>query len=150
MSASLRTKWLWVRIPLLSLGLYLYPECFLNFLWNLYISPWLGKIFKFMCAHSKKMHWILTFFLIPSHSTPYSKLFPKSLLSPRQAEKLLISPDSIFHKICFPQQQKREEETMIGLTKIKSGNMKMTWNIRLFTFCMICNFIKCMTLKFWK
>ena len=31
-----------------SLGLYLSPEHLLNFLSNLYITPWLGEIFKFM------------------------------------------------------------------------------------------------------
>ena len=34
------------------------------------------------------------------------------------------------------------EETMICLIKIQSGNVKMTWNISLFMFCMICNFSK--------
>ena len=32
---------------------------------------------------------------------------------------------------------------MICSIKIQSENMKMTWNISLFTFCMICNFSKC-------
>ena len=35
------------------------------------------------------------------------------------------------------------EEAMIWSIKIQSENMKMTWNISLFTFCMICNFSKC-------
>ena len=36
------------HISINSLGLYLSPECFLNFLSNLYIPPWLEKNFKFM------------------------------------------------------------------------------------------------------
>ena len=36
---------------------------------------------------------------------------------------------------------------MICFIKIRSENMKMTWNIRLFIFCMICNFSKCDDLK---
>ena len=32
---------------------------------------------------------------------------------------------------------------MIYFIKIRSENMKMTWNINLFIFCMICNFSKC-------
>ena len=56
--------------------------------------------------------------------------------------KLLISPGSIFLKIRFPQQQKGAEETMIGFIKIRSENMKMTWNIRLFISCMICYFFQ--------
>ena len=35
------------------------------------------------------------------------------------------------------------EETMICFIKIQSGNMKMTWNISLFIFCVICKFCKC-------
>ena len=35
------------------------------------------------------------------------------------------------------------EETMICFVKIQSENMTVTWNISLFTFCMICNFSKC-------
>ena len=35
------------HISINSLGFYLSPECFLNFLSNLYVPPWLGKIFKF-------------------------------------------------------------------------------------------------------
>ena len=32
---------------------------------------------------------------------------------------------------------------MIFFIKIQSENMKMTWNISLFIFCMICNFSEC-------
>ena len=32
---------------------------------------------------------------------------------------------------------------MISSMKIQPENMKMTWNITLFAFCMICNFSKC-------
>ena len=35
------------------------------------------------------------------------------------------------------------EKTMICFIKIKLEKMKMTWNISLFIFCMICNFSKC-------
>ena len=49
-------------------------------------------------------------------------------------KKLLIPPGSIASKICFPQQQKGVEETMICFIKIQSQNVKMTWNIRLLYF----------------
>ena len=55
--------------------------------------------------------------------------------------KSLIPLGSIFLKICFSQQQKGVEETMICFTKIQSENMKVTWNIRLFIFCTLCNFL---------
>ena len=45
-----------------------------------------------------------------------------------------------FQIFCFPQQQKRVEKTMICFIRIQSENKNMTWNIRLFIFCMICNF----------
>ena len=47
-----------------------------------------------------------------------------------------------FRKSIFPK-IKGVEETMICFIKIQSGNMKMTWNIRLFIICMICNFLEC-------
>ena len=50
---------------------------------------------------------------------------------PLDRRKLLILTGSIFWKICFPQQQKGVEETMICFIKIWSENMKMTWNIKL-------------------
>ena len=31
---------------------------------------------------------------------------------------------------------------MIWFIKIQSENMKMAWNIRLFLFCIVCNFSK--------
>ena len=57
--------------------------------------------------------------------------------------KLLIPQGSILSKIYFPQQQKVVEEAMICFIKIQSENIKMTWNIRFFIFCMTCNFFKC-------
>ena len=38
---------------------------------------------------------------------------------------------------------KKMEETMIFFIKIQSENMKITWKISLFIFCMIRNFSKC-------
>ena len=32
---------------------------------------------------------------------------------------------------------------MICFIKIQSENIKMTWNINFFIFCMICHFFKC-------
>ena len=48
----------------------------------------------------------------------------------------------IFWKSVSPK-TKGVEETMICFIKIQSENMKMTWNISLFIFCMIFNFSKC-------
>ena len=75
-----------------------------------------------------------------THIPPYSKLALKNTLG---RKKLLILLGSIFSKICFPHQQKEVEETIISFIKIQSENMKMTWDIRLFIFCMVCNFFKC-------
>ena len=43
----------------------------------------------------------------------------------------------------FHQMQKGVEEIVIYFIRIQSENMNMAWNIRLFIFCMICNFFKC-------
>ena len=58
-------------------------------------------------------------------------------------KEITHSPGSILSKICFHQQQNGVEETMICFIRIQSENMKTTWNIRFFIFCMICNFFKC-------
>ena len=63
-----------------------------------------------------------------------------------------------FLKICFPQQQKGVEKTMICFIEIQSKKYEdhedylimkiklVTWNIRLFIFCMM--FLGVMTLQF--
>ena len=81
------------------------------------------------------MHWI-------SSAPPHSKLAPKFLPSHPRQNEITHSPDSIFSEICYPQ-QKGVKETKIYFIKVQSEKMKMTWNIRLFIFCMICNFFKC-------
>ena len=75
------------------------------------------KFFNLWCSHSYKMNLLMPPF-------PTQKSWQK------------------FLKICFSQQQKEVEKTIIGFIKIQSENMKITWNIRLI-FCMICNFSKC-------
>ena len=116
------------------------PKCLLNFLSDFYIPP-CGRIFQIMeftLLENLLIQGIIT------HALPHSKLAPKFLLSSTIGRrKLLIPPDSILSKICFPKQQKGVEETMICFIKIQSENMKMTWNIRFFIFSMICNFFKC-------
>ena len=54
----------------------------------------------------------------------------------------LKTPGRIFSKSVSPK-AKGVEESMICSIKIQSENMKMTWNINLLIFCIICNFSKC-------
>ena len=54
----------------------------------------------------------------------------------------LKPPGRIFGKSVSPKTE-GSEKTMICFIKIQSENMKMTWNIGLFIFCMIYNFSKC-------
>ena len=42
-------------------------------------------------------------------------------------KKLLIAPGNILSKICFPQQQKKVEETIISFIKIQTENMTWRW-----------------------
>ena len=48
-----------------------------------------------------------------------------------------------FFKNLFPLTAERGGEIFDLLYQIQSQNMKMTSDIRLFIFCMICNFSKC-------
>ena len=57
------------HISVTSLGLYLSPECLLNFLLNFYIPPFMGKNFKFMEFTSLETALIRGIFThAPSHS----------------------------------------------------------------------------------
>ena len=47
-----------------------------------------------------------------------------------------------FENLFTPKVEGLEEATICSI-KIQSGNMKIPWNISLFTFCIICNFSKC-------
>ena len=128
------------HISINSLGFYLSPKCLLNFLSNLYIPPCVGKIFKFMVFSFLENALNLGIF---THAfPPHSKLSPKFLSShPRQRE-INHSPRLQFFENPFLQQQKGVEETMISFIRIQSENMKMTWNSKLFIFCMMCNFFR--------
>ena len=89
---------------------------------DLYIPQCVGKFFQFMV-------FTLVFKCIESiHFYSYP--------SPP-----LKTPGRIFRKSVSPK-TKGVRETMIYFINIQSENMKMTWNISLFTFCMIYNFSK--------
>ena len=65
-------------------ALFLSPKCLLNFLSNLYIPPWVGKIFKFMVFTFLENALNLDIFI---HVPLHSKLAPRFLSShPRQKE----------------------------------------------------------------
>ena len=114
---------------------------------KLLYSTMCGKNFQIYGVIKKNARKILENALIRgifTHAPPHSKLAPpNSCHHALGRRKLLIPPGSILSQTCFPQQQKGVEETMICFIKIQSENMKMTWNITLFIFCMICNFFKC-------
>ena len=112
---------------------------------SLKLLPCVVKIFKFMEFTFLENALVLGIF---THAPPYPKLDPKYLSSRPRQQEITHSPRlSILLKICFPQQQKEVEETMIFYIKVQSENMKITWNISFFIFCMICNFFKCNGLR---
>ena len=99
-----------------------------------YIIPCVGKRFKSMEFTILENALILDIF---THAPPTQNSPPIFCPHTLGRRKLLIPLGNILSKICFPQQQKGVEETMICFIKIQSENMKMTWNIRFFIFCMI-------------
>ena len=100
-----------------------------------------GKIFKFIGFIFLENALIRGIFV---HVLPHLKLSPTFLSSRRIGKrKLLISPDRIFWKTWFRQQQKGVEETVIYFVKIEPENIKMTRNIRPCIFFMTSNFFKC-------
>ena len=48
-----------------------------------------------------------------------------------------------FFENLFPPTAEKSGGIMIYFIIIQSENMKMTWDINLFIFCMICHFFKC-------
>ena len=85
---------------------------------------------------------------ISSHALiplPNKNLPPNSCNHTLGRGKLLILPGNVFSKTCFPKHQGVVEETAICFIKIQSENLKMTWNIRSFIFCMICIFLLCVS-----
>ena len=108
-------------ISLNSLGFYL-SRMLVEFSLTCIFQHMWEKFFNLRCSHSPKMHWIYHFYSYPSPP--------------------LKTPGRTFWKSFSPKTEE-VEEAMICSIKIQSENMKMTWNISLFIFCMICNFSKC-------
>ena len=109
--------------------------------------PCVGKIFQFMDFTFLEN---ALFRGISTHVPPHSNSPPSSCHHALGRRKLLILQGTILSRICFPPQQRRIEETMICFIQIKSENMKMTWNISFFIFCMACNFSNVIALQFYK
>ena len=115
---------------------------FFKFLRSLYLSRMILE-FSITCVFYYVWGKVLNFGVHIHRKCIESRHFYSCSSSPIKTQKFL--------KVCFPQQQKAVERTLICFIKIQSGNMKMNWSIRLFIFCMICNFSKCkMTLQFCK
>ena len=111
-----------MHISLTFLGFYLFPECLLNFLWLVYSSR-CGKVSSIYGVHVPR-ECIKSMYIYWCPSPP------------------LKTPGRIFWKFIFPK-TKGVEKIMICFIKIQSENLKMTWNISFFIFCMICKFSKC-------
>ena len=107
-----------------SIGLYLSPECLLNFLSNFYIPPCVGKIFKFMEFTFLENGLIRGIF---THAPPQSKLAPKFLSSHPRQKEITHSPRLHFFENLFPSTAERGGgETMICFIKFQLENMKVT------------------------
>ena len=94
MSFKINLKHTSFHISINSLGLYLSPECLLNFLSNLYIPPCVRKIFKFMVfaflENALNLSIFTYAFPLPTQSSP-----PSSYHHTLGRGKLLIPSDSI-------------------------------------------------------
>ena len=105
-----------------SLGLYLSLECLLNFVSNLYIPPCVGNIFKFIVFTflENALNLVILLISLPTQNSP-----PSSCHYTLGKRKLLITPGSIFWKICLPQQQKEVEELLFAWSKF--SQKKWRW-----------------------
>ena len=78
-----------------------------------------------------------------THTPPHSKLAPKFLSSGPRQKEITHSPRQYSFEIQFSPTAEKDGGNYDYFIKIQSENMKMTWKIRFFIFCMICNFFKC-------
>ena len=78
---------------------FIFPESFLDFFLNLYISPWLQKRFKFIVLRLLQIHlWVkkLNLFIFTHDPKQYS---PPGFYHYRQADgNIPFLPDSVFWK----------------------------------------------------
>ena len=90
---------------------------------KLYIPSCVEKSFKFMESIFQGNALIGGVF---THALPHSKLAAKFLSSTPRQKEITYSPTQHSFEICFPQQQKGVEETVIRFIHNQSENMKMT------------------------
>ena len=107
----------------------------MNFLSNFYIPPCAGKIFKFMEFKFLENALVRGIF---THAPLHSKLIPK-FLSSRPRQEITHSPRQRPFENLFTPIEERDGGNYDLLYQIQSENMQMTWNIRFFIFCLICN-----------
>ena len=82
------------------------PESFLNFLQNLYISPWLRKSFKFIVLRLLQIHlWVKKLNLFNFTHAPKQNSPPGFYHYPPGRRELRIPPEQHFLKIFFPEQK---------------------------------------------
>ena len=116
------------------------PEGLLNFLSKFYIPTCVGKFFKF-----KKFTFLENALIqgIFTHAPRQSKLTTKFLSSRPRQKEITHSPRQHSFEDLFSSTAETGGENQDLLIEIQPENMKMTWNIRSFTFCMIYNFFIC-------
>ena len=96
------------------------PESFLNFLLNLYVSPWLPKSFKFILLRLLQIHLrvkklnLFYFTYAPKQNSP-----PGFYHYPPGRRKLRITPEQHFLMIFFPEQ--KEGYVVEKIAKINKG-----------------------------
>ena len=120
-------NYLWLYLSLQNYCWIFSQTSLFHHVWEKYSNLW--------SSHSWKMHRFEAFL-------PTQNSLPGSCCHPLGRRTLLNLPGSILSRICFPQQQKGVEETMICFIKIQSENMKITWHFRFLLSCMICSFFQ--------
>ena len=130
-----------------SIGLYLSPECLLNFLGNFYIPPCVGKVFKFMEFTFLENALIEAFLFMPH---PTQNLSPRSCHHAIGRRKLLIPPASILSKIYFPQQHHGWRKLWFALSKFSQKTWRWLGTLDFLYFVWFTIFSNVMALQFCK
>ena len=96
---------------------------------DLYMPTFVGKKISIYGVTFLENHWIYAFLLMPQ--SPHSKLLVEFF------ENVSLKTEGV-------------EEAMICSVKIRSENIRMTWNSSLFPFGMIAIFLNVMALQYCK
>ena len=107
---------------------------------NLYITPYFGKVFKFMVLRLLEMNfWFKILNLLIFTHAPKQHSSRVLIITPHAEQNYPFPPGSIFWKFIFHQQNGERGRKLWGwkMTKIKLVKILLSFGNSLFDFCFV-------------